>query len=66
MTSADDMIEEIAMAINGPYMPLPDNSKYKLEELREIKWINMTTNAERRMRIAQATAVYETLKDRLK
>ena len=41
------VIDVVAKAINGPHLPVPDGVGYTLEHLREIRWRNHTTEAER-------------------
>lgn len=34
----DQLIERVAKAIEGPHLPVPDSSRYTLDELRDVRW----------------------------
>lgn len=58
-----DMVIRIAKAIIGPHLPVPDGVGYTLEHLREIRWRNHSTEAERRQAICSARAVLAELRE---
>jgi len=57
MTEGTDMnqIEKVARAIIGPHEPVPASSRYTLDELREVRWRQITSD-ERSMALREAKA----------
>lgn len=47
---------EVAMAINGPWLPVPKDSKFSLEQLRSVRW-NQLSKQEQGSRLMEAKAV---------
>jgi hypothetical protein len=66
MTTSNKEMEQIeqliAQAINGPYYEPPEHSGYTLQQLRDHKWRNQTTDEERHMCLSKARAVVRLLK----
>ena len=56
-TEGTDMnqIEKVARAIIGPHEPVPASSRYTLDELREVRWRQITSD-ERSMALREAKA----------
>lgn len=50
-----DEVERMARAIEGPHFPVPEGSKYTLDELRAHRWAGLTTQ-KRGERMTQARA----------
>lgn len=57
MIEGTDMnqIEKVARAIIGPHEPVPASSRYTLDELREVRWRQITSD-ERSMALREAKA----------
>jgi hypothetical protein len=53
-------VERIAKAINGPHSPVPVSSPYTLEDLRDVRWSQLTAG-EKRMRRNEAEAALAAL-----
>lgn len=51
-----ELRERIARAINGPWSPVPEGSKFSLEQLREARW-GWLSEQERGARLCEADAV---------
>ena len=50
-----NQIEKVARAIIGPHEPVPASSRYTLDELREVRWRQITSD-ERSMALREAKA----------
>jgi hypothetical protein len=51
----------LAMAANGPVIPLPDGSPFTLEQLQDIRWNRHLTESERNERLEQVRRVLRAL-----
>ncbi len=58
------MLTDIARAIEGPHRPVPEGSRFTLEELRDVRW-NRLTEQERGARLNEAQAVLDMLGDQV-
>lgn len=58
----DELREAMARAIIGPHNPVPENSPYTLEHLREVRW-RQSTEAERKRAIWRATAALTAIRE---
>lgn len=52
-----DPIEAMAKAFVGPWLPVPENSKFTLDELREVRWQKLTPQERSAHCIAAASAL---------
>lgn len=51
----------LAMAANGPVIPLPEGASVTLEQLQEIRWNRHLTEAERKDRLEQVRRILRAL-----
>ncbi|WP_210250450.1 hypothetical protein [Brucella anthropi] len=56
----DELIEQVAKAINGPFRSLPEGSPHTLEQLRDIRWTQIN-GMERNLCLASAKAAIATI-----
>lgn len=57
----DGEILRVAKAIEGPHLPVPDDSPYTLDDLRDQNWRHLTTS-EQHARLNEAASVLRLLK----
>ena len=55
-----ELIEKVALAINGPFHPVPEGSLFTLDQLRDICW-QQINGAERNLCLAGAEAAISTI-----
>lgn len=56
----DAMIRKIALAFGGPYLPVPADSKFTLEQLREKRW-QMLSRQEQQVMLNGAKSAIEAM-----
>jgi hypothetical protein len=58
MTEQD--VLRVAMAIEGPHLPVPPTCRYTLQELREVRWEYLSPS-EQKLRLQEAKAAIEAM-----
>lgn len=58
--SSSGLVEKVAKAIEGPHKAVPADSKYSLEELRDIKWSHLS-GQERSVRLNEAKSAIDAM-----
>lgn len=56
-----EVVEAVARAIVGPWLPVPDGCQFTLDQLRDVRWRRSSTQ-EQRMAHTQAIATLRTLR----
>ena len=58
--ASKELIEKVAKSINGPFHPVPEGSPYTLDQLRDIRWMQVNS-VERKLCLAGAEAAISTI-----